>query len=135
PLFRLVYNDSVISSHQWLWGTLKIKDEVGSRMMKEVLYNTPPMYYIDRTEWEKHKDEIISNNKVWSAFNKKAIKKEMTDFKFISEDRLVQMTEYGEDLKVLVNFSQKDIKYNDEVIKANSLVIYDADSKVIYKPE
>ncbi|BDE79252.1 lipoprotein [Clostridioides difficile] len=59
----------------------------------------------------------------------------MTDFKFISEDRLVQMTEYGEDLKVLVNFSQKDIKYNDEVIKANSLVIYDADSKVIYKPE
>ncbi|EQF51473.1 hypothetical protein [Clostridioides difficile] len=45
------------------------------------------------------------------------------------------MTEYGEDLKVLVNFSQKDIKYNDEVIKANSLVIYDADSKVIYKPE
>ncbi|HDN2360788.1 TPA: hypothetical protein P1J34_003587, partial [Clostridioides difficile] len=87
---------------------------------------------MDRTEWEKHKDKIISHNKVWSAFNKKAIKKEMTDFKFISEDRLVQMTEYGEDLKVLVNFSQKDIKYNDEVIKANSLVIYDADSKVIY---
>lgn len=135
PLFRLVYNDSVVSSHQWLWGTFKIKDEVGSRMMREVLYNTPPMYYIDRTEWEKHKDEIVSHNKVWSEFNKKAIKREMTDFKFISEDRLVQMTEYGEDLKVVANFSQKDVKYGAEVIKAKSLVIYDDDNKVVYKPE
>lgn len=59
----------------------------------------------------------------------------MTDFKFISEDRLVQMTEYGEDLKVVANFSQKDVKYKDEVIKANSLVIYDDNNKIVYKPE
>ncbi|MCC0658661.1 glycoside hydrolase [Clostridioides sp. ZZV14-6154] len=135
PLFRLVYNDSVVSSHQWLWGTFKIKDEVGSRMMKEVLYNTPPMYYIDRTEWEKHKGEIISHDKVWSEFNKKAIKREMTDFEFISDDRLVQMTKYGEDLKVVANFSGKDVKYENEIVKSNSLVIYDNNKKVIYKPE
>ncbi|UDN59924.1 glycoside hydrolase [Clostridioides sp. ES-S-0010-02] len=135
PLFRLVYNDSVVSSHQWLWGTFKIKDEVGSRMMKEVLYNTPPMYYIDRTEWEKHKGEIISHDKVWTEFNKKAIKREMTDFKFISDDRLVQMTKYGDDLKVVANFSEKDVKYENEIVKSNSLVIYDNNKKIMYKSE
>ncbi|WP_330409783.1 glycoside hydrolase [Romboutsia maritimum] len=64
PLFRLVYNDSVITSHHWLWGTFKIKDEIGSRMMKEILYNTPPMYHIDREEWDKHKKDIVSHTKV-----------------------------------------------------------------------
>ncbi|MEG0097718.1 MAG: glycoside hydrolase, partial [Cetobacterium sp.] len=77
PLFRLVYNDSVVTSDHWLWGTFKIADEVDSRMMKEILYNTAPMYHIDRVEWDKHKNDIIDHDKVWSEFNKKAINKPM----------------------------------------------------------
>ncbi|MGL5506584.1 MAG: glycoside hydrolase, partial [Paraclostridium sp.] len=134
PLFRLVYNDSVITSYHWLWGTFKIKDKVENRMMKEILYNTPPMYHIDRTEWDKHKDDILSHTKVWSDFNKKAIKEEMTNFEFLSEDRLVQSTEYGEDLKVVANFSDKDFKYANDNIKPNTLIIYDGDNKTIYQP-
>jgi hypothetical protein len=134
PLYKLVYNNSVISTHQWLWGTFKIEDEVGSRMMKEVLYNVPSMFHIDRDEWNKHKDGIISHNNVWSEFSKKAIKQEMVDFKILSEDRLVQETIYGKDLRVIANFSDKDYKDGNSV-KANSLVIYDGNKKTEYKPE
>lgn len=135
PLYKLVYNNSVISTHQWLWGTFKVEDEVGSRMMKEVLYNVPSMYHIDRSEWNKHKDEIISHNNVWSEFSKKAIKEEMLDFRILSEDRLVQETVYGKDLRVIANFSDKDYKKDGNVVKANSLVIYDGNKKIEYKPE
>lgn len=134
PLFRLVYNDSVVTSHQWLWGTFKIKDEVGSRMMKEVLYNTAPMYHIDKAEWKKHKDDIINHNKVWSEFNKKAINKPMTEFKILTNDKMVQTTCYGDNLRVVANFSNNDFKYNKDNIKANSLIIYDGNKKTIYKP-
>ena len=134
PLFRLVYNDSVVTSDHWLWGTFKIADEVESRMMKEVLYNTAPMYHIDKSEWEKHKEDILNHDKVWSEFNKKALSYPMTDFEFLSDDRLVQTTCYGDNLRVVANFSNGDFKYKDDVIKGNSLIIYDGDNKIVYKP-
>lgn len=134
PLFRLVYNDSVITSYHWLWGTFKIQDEVNNRMMREILYNTPPMYHIDRNEWDKYKNEIKEHNEVWSAFNKKAIKKEMTDFKTLSDDKLVQMSQFGDDLKVVANFSDKEFKYENDNVKPHSLIIYDKNEKTIYQP-
>ncbi|WP_270941170.1 glycoside hydrolase [Romboutsia lituseburensis] len=134
PLFRLVYNDSVITSYHWLWGTFKIQDEVNNRMMREILYNIPPMYHIDRNEWDKYKTQIKEHNDVWSEFNKKAIKKEMTDFKLLSDDKLVQMSKFGDDLKVVANFSDKEFKYENDNIKPHSLIIYDKNEKTIYQP-
>lgn len=134
PLFRLVYNDSVITSYHWLWGTFKIQDEVNNRMMREILYNTPPMYHIDRNEWDKYKNEIKEHNEVWSAFNKKAIKEEMTDFKILSDDKLVQMSQFGDDLKVVANFSEKEFKYENDNVKPHSLIIYDKNEKTVYQP-
>lgn len=47
PLYKLVYNDSVITSYHWDWSTFKIKGLTGQRMLREVLYNVPPMYHLD----------------------------------------------------------------------------------------
>lgn len=135
PLFRLVYNDSVVTSDHWLWGTFKIKDEVGNRMMKNILYNTAPMYHLDKNEWTKYKKDILSHDKVWSDFNKKAIEKPMTEFKYLNDDRLVQTTAFGDDLRVVANFSNKDFKYKTDIVKANSLIIYDKNKKTVYKPQ
>ena len=135
PLFRLVYNDSVVTSHHWSWGTLKIKDEVNDRMMKEILYNTPPMYHLDRNEWDKHKESIVKHNKVWSEFNKKAIKEEMTSFDILSDDKLVQKSQFGNELVVVANFSDQDFKYENDNLKPHSLIIYDKGEKTVYKPE
>ncbi|WAG68518.1 MULTISPECIES: glycoside hydrolase [unclassified Clostridium] len=134
PLYKLVYNDSVITSHWWGWGTLKIKDEVENRMLYEVLYNVPPLYHIDKNEWNKNKAVIVKHTKVWSDFSKKAITKEMTDFKILSKDRLVQMTKYGEDLKVIANFSNKEVNVEGEKIAAKSLIIFDGNNKIKYTP-
>ncbi|MGL6105477.1 glycoside hydrolase [Romboutsia sp.] len=134
PLFRLVYNNSVVTSYHWQWGTFKIKDKVNDRMMNEILYNTPPMYHLDRAEWDKYKEDIVKHNKVWSEFNKKAIKEEMTDFEILSEDKLVQKSQFGNDLVVVANFSDKDFKYENDNIKPHSLIIYDKGQKTVYQP-
>ncbi|AOR25156.1 glycoside hydrolase [Clostridium taeniosporum] len=134
PLYKLVYNDSVITTHWWGWGTLKFQDYIQDRMLYEILYNVPPLYHLDRVEWEKHKDEIVEHSKVWSKFSKKAINKEMTDFKILSKDKLVQMTSYGNDLKVIANFSGKKITVEGENIEAKSLIIIEGNNKTIYTP-
>ena len=135
PLYKLVYNDSVITTYWWGWGTLKIEDEISNRMLYEMLYNVPPLYHIDKHEWEKHKETIVRHSKVWSNFSKKAITEEMTDFKIISDDRLVQMTEYGEALSVVANFSEDEFDFQGEAIPGKSLLIIGGNSKTIYTPK
>ncbi|WP_042346580.1 glycoside hydrolase [Bacillus massiliigorillae] len=134
PLYKLVYNDSVITSYHWDWSTFKIIDEIENRMLYEILYNVPPMYHIDKFEWEKHGKKMAAHTKVWSKFSKSVINKEMTNFKTLTDDHLVQKTEYGNNIKVVANFSGIPYKYNKDTVQPKSLIIYDGDMKISYQP-
>ncbi|GGE64231.1 glycoside hydrolase [Priestia taiwanensis] len=132
PLYKLVYNDSVITTHHWEWGSLKIKDEVGNRMLTELLHNIPPLYHVDEKMWNENEDMLVNYLSTWSPFHEKAVKQPMTSFKTLTEDRLVQSTEFGEELKVVVNYSADDFKYEGETIKAKTAVIYGVDGKQVF---
>lgn len=135
PLYKLVYNDSVITSYHWDWSTFKVEGAVEDRMLREVLYNTPPLYHLDRAEWEKYKTPIIAHTKVWSDFSKEAVQKEMTDFKRLTDDGLVQMTEYGKNLQVIANFTDTGYSYNEQEIPAHSLMILEDGQTREYTPQ
>lgn len=134
PLYKLVYNDSVITTHHWEWGSLKAKDEVGNRMLSELLYNVPPLYHLDEVEWNKHKKEITEHLKVWNEVHEKAVKEEMTNFAYLSEDKLVQSVSYGKDIKIIVNFSNEDMEVEKTKIKAKSAYIDNQGKKSVYTP-
>lgn len=134
PLFKLVYNDSVITSYHWDWSTFKIKGATSERMVREVLYNIPPMYHLDAEEWDKYKQDIINHQTVWSDFNRQAVTKEMTDFAYLTEDGSVQRTAYGEDLTAIANFGDSAFEFEGEEIMPNSVLINENGSKTIYTP-
>ena len=58
----------------------------------------------------------------------------MTSFEILSKDRLVQSSTFGENLTVVANFSNDNFKYKEDTIKAKSLIIYDGNNKIVYKP-
>lgn len=58
----------------------------------------------------------------------------MTDYKILSDDRTVQMTEYDNDLKVSANFSGSRVKAEGEEIAANFMLIIDGNKKTVYTP-
>lgn len=135
PLYKLVYNDSVITTYHWDWSTFKIKDKVEDRMLREVLYNVPPLYHLDSTEWEKYKTAITSHTAAWSQFSKEAVQEEMTDFEYLTDDGLVQMTNYGEQLTAVANFTDADFQYENQNIPAHSVLMEQNGNSVIYTPE
>lgn len=132
PLYKLVYNDSVITTSHWDWSNLKIKDEVTSRMLYDILYNVPPLYHLDKFEWEQNKEIIAEQTKLYASFSKEVINEEMTDFQILSDDRQVQMTEFGGKIKVIANFSDKEFKYNDVVLDKESILIENGSVQTIY---
>lgn len=135
PLFKLVYNDSVITSYQWEWSTFKIIGETENRMLREVLYNVPPMYHLDRKEWDNYKEAISAHHNVWSEFSKKAITKEMTDFAFLTDDHLVQSTCFGQNLQAVANFSDKEYQHEYTPIPPKTVLIIDGNNRTLYTPQ
>ncbi|WP_088011487.1 glycoside hydrolase [Gottfriedia acidiceleris] len=132
PMYKLVYNNSVITTHHWEFGSLKIKDEIKNRMLYELLYNVPPLYHLDSKEWENNKKMITSYLKIWSSFHEKAVQMEMTNYKILKKDRTVQSTEFGKNLKVIVNFSNSNFKYKNETIPSKTAVIYEGNKKIVF---
>ncbi|MCB6607297.1 glycoside hydrolase [[Clostridium] symbiosum] len=135
PLYRLVYNNSVITTYHWDWSTLKIEGEETARMMREILYHVPPLYHLDRETWDREKETITAHVKVWSEFAGKAAREEMTDFEYLSEDGKVQRTEFGKDLEVAANFSEEPFLYQSIEIPPGNVLIRSGDSVHLYCPQ
>ena len=134
PLYKLVYNDSVITSYHWDWSVFKIQGATGDRMIREILYNVPPLYHLDAEEWEKYKEEIIAHHQVWSPFSRLAVTREMTDFEDLTEDGAVQKTVYGEDLAAVANFSDQAFVYQNTEIPPHSVWMNEEGRPLVYTP-
>lgn len=134
PLFKLVYNDSVITSYHWDWPSFKIQGQTRTRMMREVLYNVPPLYHLDAVEWNRYKDDMIRHTDVWSKFSQKAVMKEMTDFQYLEEDGSVQKTEYGNGIQAVANFSGKPYEFENQVIPPESVLMNIDGESSVYTP-
>ncbi|BBE31815.1 hypothetical protein OSSY52_19560 [Tepiditoga spiralis] len=135
PLFQLVYHDSVISSYHWEMGSLKAPEEDINNMLREMLYCIPPLYHLDRVLWKKYKNTIINHINVWSKLHKKLANVEMTNFKILSNDKLVQMTEFKDKTKIIANFSLKNYIYKDTKIPPKSVLLCIENNKVLYSPK
>lgn len=123
PLYKLVYNDSVITSHHWEWGSAKIKGEESDRRIKEYLYNTPPLLHLNKELWDTNKEDIIKNSRNWEKFQEQAIKSEMTEFSYIDNNPLFQKTAFGSKLYVIANFTNNVQLYNKHKILPHTALI------------
>lgn len=135
PLYKLVYNDSVITTYHWDWSTLKIEDEIQNRMLREILYNVAPLYHLDKTVWEQWKTVITEHTKQWAEFSKRAVLNEMTNFEYLDEQRYVQKTEFGKSIYAISNFGKKEYVSQGTTIPAKSVLISIEGEAAIYTPK
>lgn len=135
PLYKLVYNDVVVTAPHWEWPSLKVPTEAGNRMLYEISYNAAPLYHLDTEEWEKHKKTITRHIKVWAKFSKDAILNPMTDFKYLTNDKEVQYTQYGERIRVITNYSDSVYMFQKTEIPPKSLIIINNGIETVYTPQ
>ncbi|MBB6501962.1 glycoside hydrolase [Pedobacter cryoconitis] len=124
PLYQLVYNDAVITSHHWEWGSLKVPGEIKNTALKEILYNVPPLYHLDQVAWTKYREIISKQVKIFAQTHEMAVKLEMTGFGWLTNDRLVQQTTFGKMLEVTANFNNSPFIFKGQTIPAHSLLIH-----------
>jgi len=124
PLYETVFHDSVAATHQWGYGSLKfVDDEDHAREILELLYDVPPLYHLNLAEWARHKEEITSHYAFFSPIHREAGLLPMTDFRWVSGDRMVQRTAFGDALEIVANFGAAPAQYDGAALAGQSVTV------------
>ncbi len=122
PLYQIVFHDSVVTTNHWGSGSLKFENAIETLALLELLYNVPPLYHLNIEEFSRHKAWIKRHYAFFSPLHRQIGGKPMTDFEWLSDDRQVQRTEFGDAVEMLANFSSDVFKYQGLVIPGRSVV-------------
>jgi hypothetical protein len=136
PLYQTVFHDSVVATHHWGFGSLKFQDQVDTVELLELLYNVPPLYHMNLDEFEKHKSLIEAHYGFFSPLHRELGMLRMTDFGWLTPDRMVQRTVFGERVEMVANFSEKGFEYRGIVVPGRSILArrLDTGDTRIYTP-
>ena len=122
PLYQIVFHDSVVTTNHWLSGSLKFENAIGSLALLALLYNVPPLYHLNIAEFTKHRAWIQRHYAFFSPLHRHIGGKPMTDFEWLSDNRQVQRTEFGDTVELLANFGTQSFEYEGMVIQGKSVV-------------
>ena len=113
PLWELVYHDCVVA--QWYWGDYnnKLPSLWDKRDLFNVLYGTPPMFMFTREFWDENRDRFVQSYKSVCTVARAVGYSEMTDHRFLTEDRTVQQTHFANGVVVTVNFGERPFRLPD----------------------
>ncbi len=122
PLYQIVFHDSVITTHHWGSGSLKFENAIGTLALLELLYNVPPLYHLNIEEFSKHKSWIRRHYAFFSPLHRQIGGQVMTDFEWLSEDKLVQRTEFGDTVELFANFGADAFEDGGVAIPGRSMI-------------
>lgn len=122
PLYQIVFHDSVITTNHWGSGSLKFENAIKTLTLLELLYNVPPLYHLNMAEFSKHKAWIKRHYAFFSPLHQQIGGQMMTDFEWLSDDRQVQRTEFGDTVEIFVNFAADAFESNGIVIPGQSVI-------------
>ena len=107
PLWELVYHDCAVSYYHWMDTNMIYPEHCLWRDLFCVLYGLPPIYSMRVEFWDKLKDQVAASYRRVSPVARQTTFARMTDFEYLSPDRLVQRTRFDNGLSVVVNFSNE----------------------------
>lgn len=122
PLYEIVFHDSVVTTHQWANGSLKYSNVLDTVALTELLYMVPPLYHMNLNEFDKHREVMKKHYKFFSPLHRKVGFSQMTDFNWLSADRILQRTVFDNNIELIVNFAQESRPYQKHKIPARSVL-------------
>ncbi len=111
PLFELVAHQYAFSTWHWRDDNRKISGMWWKKNLLNILYGTMPIFNITPATWEEDKDRYVNTFRTVCNWHARVAGKPMTGFQYLTDDRHVQQTQFGEKAVAIVNFS--DAAYTD----------------------
>jgi hypothetical protein len=114
PIYDLVFHDCMVS--YWYWGDTSgfhaaVAPELAERKdLLNILHGTPAMAWVaDRGYvWPRHRERLMRAYRFTCLWHEQVGFSEMLDHRYLSDDRLVQRSDFAGGAFAVVNFSDQD---------------------------
>jgi hypothetical protein len=128
PLFEAVFHDSVVATHHWESGSFKFGDEVKTTQLLELLYGVPPLWHLNPAEFQRRGKEMKRYYDFFSPLHRETATLPLTSFEWLTPDRTVQRTLFGEWIEVVANLGSTEFRQQDRLLPGYSVVVRRLDS-------
>ncbi|OIZ95796.1 hypothetical protein A1D18_01305 [Candidatus Rickettsiella isopodorum] len=107
PLYEAVFHDSVITTDRWELNELKIPAIRKIKALLQNLYNVPPIWVLDQKTLQKNKKYFLDYYNFFFPLHQMAGIEALTRFDWLTDDHLIQQTQFGNRLILTANFSDR----------------------------
>ncbi|MFI7098835.1 glycoside hydrolase [Streptomyces sp. NPDC050161] len=105
PLYETALHGSLVNAERWELSYEKLPAQKTTRALLAILYNTPLNYVLDGPSLKRDGGELAALQRYFSPLHRAAGTERMTSFRWLTEDRTVQRTVFGDGaLTVTANF-------------------------------
>ncbi|MEI8234996.1 MAG: glycoside hydrolase [Verrucomicrobiota bacterium] len=113
PFWSLVHHDDAVVTWRWENGMNHPMEHWRRKLLLNFLHGTPPMYRMDLQEFLPIENGIAATNAILFPWLSRVGFEEMTDHRFLTADRTVQMSCFSSGAGIVVNFGQKSYRLPD----------------------
>lgn len=121
PLYQAVFHDSVISSNHWLYDNFKFSNVDSDNRLAQMLYNVPPLYHLSSASLQARLPRIRCTDAFFRPLHQQLALQALTGFSWLSDDRLVQQTQFADGSRLTANYSAETRSVNGEVFEPHSV--------------
>ena len=105
PLYQAVFHGSVITTHHWLFDSLKLSNVRVENELAQLLYNVPPLYHLSAATLKARLPVIQRQDRFFRPLHQRLATQAMTDFRWLTVDKLLQQTTFADGTRLVANFS------------------------------
>jgi hypothetical protein len=105
PLYQAVFHGSVITTHHWLFDSLKLSNVRAENELTQLLYNVPPLYHLSAATLKARLSLIQRQDRFFRPLHERLATQAMTGFRWLTADRQVQETTFADGTRLVANFS------------------------------
>jgi hypothetical protein len=130
PLYQAVFHGSVITTHHWLFDSLKLSNVRVENELTQLLYNVPPLYHLSADTLQQRLPVMVRQDGFFRPLHERLATEAMTDFRWLSEDRLVQQTTFADSTRLVANFDRHEREVDGHSLAGQSLTVLGVDGTV-----
>jgi len=104
PLYEAAFHAAVVATDRWDVPMAKFPALARVRQLLELLYGVPSIWAMDRRQLRESGAELSKLTQFFDTLHRRIGAAPMTDFEWITPDRLVQRTTFGNEAVLTANF-------------------------------
>lgn len=130
PLYQAAFHDSIITTHHWHTDNLKLGNVRRENELAQLLYNVPPLYHLSAGTLKQRLPLIQRMDGFFRPLHQRLATQALTDFRWLSDDHLLQETHFADGSFLRANFSATERSIGDMHIAPYTVVATDSQGRV-----